>query len=88
MCGQCKTNQENVDFLLVSSITQFQLPYVSLQGIMCCGDITKLLLLTRSVHGNVEKEIFSITSSLSFEIIAIILGDVSQECCMITKRAS
>lgn len=60
-----------------------------LQGIMlCCGDITKFLFLTRSVHGNVEKEILSITSSLSFEIITIILGDVNQECWMITKRAN
>lgn len=62
---------------------------MSPQGIMsCCGDITKFLFLTRSVHGNVEKEIFPITSSLSFEIMTIILGDVSQECGMITKKAS
>lgn len=62
---------------------------MSPQSIMsCCGDITNFLFLTRSVHGNVEKEIFPITSSLSFEIMTIIPGDVSQECWMITKKAS
>lgn len=40
------------------------------------------------MHGNVEREIFSITSSLSFEIITILLGDISQECWVITKRTS
>lgn len=40
------------------------------------------------MHGNVEKEIFSITSSLNFDIMTIILGEISQKCWMIAKRAS
>ena len=54
----------------------------------CCGNVTKFLFLTRSVNGNVEKEMFSMISSLSFGVITTILGYVSQECWMIMKKAS
>jgi len=40
------------------------------------------------VNGNVEKEMFSMISSLSFGVITTILGYVSQECWMIMKKAS
>lgn len=60
---------------------------MSLQGIVfCCGDLRKFL--TRPGRGNVEKELFSTSSSLNFEIMTLILGDISQECWMVAKRAS